>query len=84
MAKVFSQKFYHDFAGIGIALHEGMSLDERVSSAPIGLDGFEDYGLEQAGIEERKGCFGEIIDKVVFVLVAAGFKSSGEELDSLG
>lgn len=50
-----------------------MGLDEWRWAAPVGLEGFEDYGLEEVGIEVGEGGFGEVSDQVVFVLVASGF-----------
>ena len=61
-----------------------MCLDERGRTAPVALEGFEDYRLEKAGVEVGKGCFGEVGDQEVFVLIATGFESSRNELDSLG
>ncbi len=78
-----SFKFYHDFSNIGIRLHQLVSLNERVYTAPVARKGLVDDGSENSFVKARKSSLPEILNKRGFVFVSSSLESSRNQTYTL-
>jgi hypothetical protein len=78
-----SFKFYHDFSNIGIRLHQLVSLNERVYTAPVARKGLVDDGSENSFVKAKKSSLPEIFNKRGFVFVSSSLEGSRNQTYTL-